>query len=299
MINYYEVLELDQTASKEMIEIKLDEQYAKWRALVTHHDPNIATQASKAIQTIEEARETLTNPLKKHSYDQSLQAHLATMGGLVDPTLVVNQPVTQPGFGMAMPRRPIVVTAPAQNVERLDAWTCKKCQKANPKGTTFCSNCGGVVGVNCPSCGALGDYSEKFCSECGKDKKAEFEKNKQFQLQELGGAIAMVEEDLALAKHDPVGFVKKRLNPGKAQGCADSVVIFIILIFLAGGIWAVSYGTTMAGVIALVIGALLLVLHITGPRRNAKKVVIQHIQTMEAQLMNMKQDFNRLRGEKY
>lgn len=298
MINYYEVLELDQTASKEMIEIKLDEQYAKWRALVTHHDPNIATQASKAIQTIEEARETLTNPLKKHSYDQSLQAHLATMGGLVDPTLVVNQPVTQPGFGMAMPRRPIVVTAPAQNVERLDAWTCKKCQKANPKGTTFCSNCGGVVGVNCPSCGALGDYSEKFCSECGKDKKAEFEKNKKFQLQGLGEAIAKVEEEISFVKQDPVGFAKNKLNVGKFGGCVIVLIVAVLILVVSFTVFLVQ-NEGYLGLLFLLPVTVGLIYAIASRNMLANQAAKRHLQSREAQLMNMKQEFDRLRAEKY
>ncbi len=298
MVNYYEILGLDFSASRDVIEARLDEQYAKWRALVTHHDSEIASQATKAIQTIEQARNVLTDPAKKQSYDRDLQAELATMGGLVDPSVIGQAPMGQPNIGMVMPRRPIMGGQQQPQVERLDAWLCSQCQRPNPKGTTFCVKCGAVVGVNCPSCGVLGDYSDKFCSECGKDKRAVFEENKAMRLKELSDNISKLESDISYAKSDPRGYAKSTSEKKSISGCGIVIIIVAIIIGIVFGIALINEGQKI-GIFPIVAPTLILGIQLLSQAKKTKKQVARQIETMEGYIRQMKDQANQIRQEKY
>ncbi len=295
MVNYYEILELDFSASRDVIEARLDEQYVKWRALVTHHDSEIASQATKAIQTIEQARNVLTDPAKKQTYDRDLQAELATMGGLVDPSVVGQESMRQPGFGMAMPRRPIMGRQQQPQVERLDAWICSKCQRPNPKGTTFCVKCGAVVGVNCPSCGVLGDYSDKFCSECGRDKKEAFEDNKAMRLKELKESITEIEKDIHFAKSEPRKFAKINCGPRKNFGGLSFIsgIIFIVGLILRNA------GQETLGIVFILVSVVIGVVRIIARINDTKTKVSNEIVVMEGQIQERKTQINQVQQEKY
>ena len=299
MVNYYEILGLDFSASIDIIETKLDEQYAKWRALVTHHDSEIVSQATKAIQTIEQARSVLTDAAKKQVYDRDLQAELATMGGVVDPIVVGQAPMGQPGFGMAIPRRPIAPAPSQPPAERLDAWICQKCQKPNPKGTTFCAKCGAIVGVNCPNCGVLGDYSDKFCSECGKDKEAVFEENKAMRLKDLSESISRVESDIDFAKNNPMEFAKKNLGHKNLSGCSLVIVVISIILLVMLSILYISNDSPFIGIFMILAAIGSVVFSLLSRENKVKKQVTQHISTMEGQIQSMKQQVIQIRQEKY
>ncbi len=299
MSNYYEILGLDSNVSIDVIEAKLDEQYAKWRALVTHHDSEIASQASKAIQTIEQARNVLTDPAKKQAYDRDLQAKLATMGGLVDPSVVGQVPMGQPNFGMVMPRRPMMGGQQKPQVERLDAWICSKCQRPNPKGTTFCVKCGAVVGVNCPSCGVLGDYSDQFCSECGKDKKAVFEENKAMRLKELNDNISKLENDISFAMSDPRGYAKSTSGKKTNSGCNVVSIVIVSGFLISVGIGFLNKDWVAPGILLILAPILILGIQFLSQANNTKKQVARQIETMEGYIRQMKDQTNQIRQEKY
>jgi curved DNA-binding protein CbpA len=139
MTNYYELLKLNSNASGAEIEERLDDQYAKWRSLVTHHDIDIVSQANQALNQLEEIRNTLMNSEKRKEYDRFLSQAQGTMAGLADPDVLIAQnPVTR----IMAPPRPSNMHFPAseqKEVERTDAWICTdpKCKKANPTGTQF------------------------------------------------------------------------------------------------------------------------------------------------------------------
>ena len=48
-----------------------------------------------------------------------------------------------------------------------DTVQCPSCQKMNPKGQKFCSECGGALSAICPSCKTSVPFGKKFCPECG------------------------------------------------------------------------------------------------------------------------------------
>lgn len=51
--NYYEILNLQPTASSADIQTAFENQYNQWRRLVTHHDPKVVNQANQALQALE------------------------------------------------------------------------------------------------------------------------------------------------------------------------------------------------------------------------------------------------------
>ena len=242
----------------------------------------------------------LTDPAKKQAYDRDLQAKLATMGGLVDPSVVGQVPMGQPNFGMVMPRRPMMGGQQQPQAERLDAWLCSQCQRPNPKGTTFCVKCGAVVGVNCPSCGVLGDYSDKFCSECGKDKRAVFEENKAMRLKELSDNISKLESDISYAKSDPRGFIKNTSGKKSASGCGIIImIVIIIIIHISLGIPLINEGEEILGIILIVAPILGLGGYLLSNANKPKKLVARQIETMEGYIRQMKDQANQIRQEKY
>lgn len=55
------------------------------------------------------------------------------------------------------------------SIERTDGTKtkCPNCGASNPKGTKFCSGCGGKLSASCPSCGKDVELGKKFCPHCG------------------------------------------------------------------------------------------------------------------------------------
>ncbi|MDD2521354.1 MAG: zinc ribbon domain-containing protein [Anaerolineaceae bacterium] len=240
MVNFYELLQVRQTASETEIEGKLDEQYQKWRGLVTHHDPSVVAQANQALQTIEEARSTLLNPATRLGYDNTLKAELATMGGLSDPNISFAQPTTQfAGFNGGMMAGAPAINIPVVNpvsIERTDAWICPSCGKPNPIGSIYCVNDGSVIGKSCPSCNTMVEASNKFCSNCGVDKEQAFQENKKGTIAMMQDRINAVRAEIQLAETNPYRYSKQ--NPsakGVASGCL-SVVLWIVIFSMVGGI---------------------------------------------------------------
>jgi len=177
MANYYEMLKVQPTATDKEIETAIDARYNQWRALVTHHDPNVVNQANQAIQLLEQIRATLTDPAKRAVYDEAIGVKGATTD-LVDPTAVMNKSrVTMPPPSpsrLPVPNPTVGATGAAGTV---NAWVCPKCSVANGIGTRFCKDCGTALGRECPNCGKTIEAIAKFCPDCGVDvAKATFEK---------------------------------------------------------------------------------------------------------------------------
>jgi len=161
------MLQVQPTATDKEIETAIDARYNQWRALVTHHDPNVVNQANQAIQLLEQIRATLTDPAKRAVYDEAIGVKGAT-AGLVDPTAVINMPhVTMPPPPRPpMPNPTVGATGAAGTV---NAWVCPKCSVANGIGTRFCRNCGTALGRECPNCEKTIEAIAKFCPDCGVD----------------------------------------------------------------------------------------------------------------------------------
>ncbi len=191
MMNYYEALKVQPTATVTEIEAALELQYNQWRRLVTHHDPTVANQANQALQTLEQIRSTLTDSTRRVAYDASLTSG-GTAGGLADPA-VADAPRTA-SFAPFAPPPPKASTSqpPASAVQRIDAWLCPKCQTANAIGTRFCKSCGQALSQDCPKCGQLIEAKIEFCPECGVNvagyrrelQQQELEQQRQLQAEE-------------------------------------------------------------------------------------------------------------------
>ena len=72
MPNYYEILQIQPDAPAPEVEAACEAQYNRWRRLVTHHDPETADKATRALRILEQIRATLTDPAKRAAYDATL-----------------------------------------------------------------------------------------------------------------------------------------------------------------------------------------------------------------------------------
>ena len=287
MINYYEVLDLEQTASLDAIQKRLDDQYAKWRALVTNHDPDVSSQATKAIQTIEIAREILTNPVKRHAYDRDLREELETVAGLMDPSQIVNQP-KQGGYSMVIPTRPITQQVVVEQPVTLNTWICSSCQSPNHKGTTYCSKCGGVVGQNCPNCNNLVEFTEKFCSSCGVNKEAHFMDVKRKKIQDIEAQISALGNAIMMGEQNPAQYAKIHGVERYKNGCLSVVII--------GGIATLGMnlfrpysdaGTVIAFILYVGLG---LLVNYGWIRSRTNKAVRERLESLKAQQKQLHND---------
>jgi ribosomal protein L40E len=159
MPTYYHLLDLETDAKTTEIEDAIDEQYHKWRRLVTHHDPDVVTQANQALQRLEKIRATLTDSQSRAIYDEGVGLN-GDVGGLGDPDALVAN--AAPHSPPASPRAKVRDKEP-----RVDVWTCSKCHTSNPVGTRYCVSCGYEVGVECPKCSHINPATATYCSQCG------------------------------------------------------------------------------------------------------------------------------------
>ena len=167
MSTYYEALKLPLTASVAEIEVTIDAQYNYWRRLVTHHDPQTVQRANQALLSLEAVRSTLTDPLKRANYDAALgRTSGTTVSGLADPQLTAS-PLPSMSPPIPSPASTTVPSHPADSSERVDAWLCPQCGKANPIKSMYCQSCGGVLGQVCQQCQTVYEAQAIFCPSCG------------------------------------------------------------------------------------------------------------------------------------
>jgi hypothetical protein len=159
MANYYGILKVQPTATIAEIQTACEDQYNQWRRLVTHHDPNIANQASQALQMLETIRTTLTDPSKRAGYDAGIG--LSHVGELADPTAILQgMPPTPPSTER--------VSETAKDLHpRVDVWLCPQCNTPSAVGMRFCKNCGQSIGEECPNCAKMVEVGAQFCPHCG------------------------------------------------------------------------------------------------------------------------------------
>ena len=158
MATYYEILEVDPSASTAEILEKYDEKFDEWQQLTTNHNPEVAEEANNNIRLLEKVRNTLIDEKAMKTYDDSLIA-----GELKDPDAEVQNnykgPLTKTNYRGQVKEYPN---------ERTNAWICTnpKCGAVNSIGSLFCKNCSTQIGIECPKCGKLVELKNKFCPNC-------------------------------------------------------------------------------------------------------------------------------------
>ena len=167
MPTYYEILNIQPTATNAEIERALDNQYNKYRRLVTHHDPNIVNQANFALQTLEKIRAILTEASKKSAYDAAIGASFGRVvtppvSGAYRPRPVLASPKFASSGTPSTPRHlpPTQSSAPRN-------WTCPTCKTPNAVNSQFCKKCGESLAFSCPTCSQLVEKNAEFCTSCG------------------------------------------------------------------------------------------------------------------------------------
>ncbi len=185
MPNYYEMLNIDHTATVQEIQVAIDEKYDQCRRLVTHHDPNMVNQANMALQSLEKIRETLLNQDRKSIYDEALGVSGNVVSGLMDPSMAGASP------SVGMPVRvgvPVPRTLPAHmptGSAPLDGWHCSKCNSISQIGSLFCKSCGSEIGQSCPKCRTSFEKTAQFCPSCGVNPQQHIEEQEKLRLETI------------------------------------------------------------------------------------------------------------------
>ena len=306
MNNYYDLLNISQEANQSEIETVLDDQYTKWRALVTHHDNNVVAQANQALNQLEEIRSTLMSPEKRRVYNNSLLANQGNVAGLADPDILLAQnPV---GHVMAPPRPRAGGSGQAAQTEmdRTDAWICTNpnCKKANPIGTQFCVKCGTRIGLGCPSCGEFVEISNKFCSSCGVNKAEYFKKNQEEQIQSLQAQLTDIRAEIQDAEADPKSYAKGKAYAIKSStkvktplGVASSLGAYLGIALIAGGSCGQEGGLIALGTLILLVS--IVVLAYASNKATRERVSQYVTNVLRPQADRLKDDITIVQNEKY
>lgn len=198
MPSYYEMLNVSTTATAIEVEAAYEQQYNRWRRLVTHHDPDMANKANQALLWLEKARSTLMDPAKREQYDAGIGLR-GPVGGIADPSAAPRPTPAAP----PRPRTGAVPQSTPAAAQRVDAWGCPKCQMPNPVGTRFCERCGETLAQECPNCASWVKAQAIFCPECGTNvpelrQQQEQERLRQeklrAQIEALQGQISQLED---------------------------------------------------------------------------------------------------------
>lgn len=292
MSTYYDLLQVEQVASQEVIEAKLDDQYTKWRSLVTHHDPKIVLQANQALKMLEEMRVVLLDPSKRKTYDASILSQQTGTAGLADPDMLLAGSAMS-GGGMGSPR-PRQKQQEESGIDRTDAWICPKCGKANVIGTQFCAKCGTRIAVECPNCRKMAELSNKFCSYCGVDKVQAFRENQTRQIKDLEDRIQMKNKELHDAETQPVQFAKGR-GVGKLNGC----LIYVIMSSLFG-VGGMIYGATESWALFFIVPILGTVGLYFFLQEKQKQDTFEYIgNVIKPEMSNLQSEIKRIQQSKY
>jgi curved DNA-binding protein CbpA len=222
MPNYYEMLKVDFSASTQEIEAAIDEQYHKWRRLITHHDPKVTNQATQALQTLEQIRATLTDPQARAHYDSKVAAEGAA--GLTDLEAGEQMHEGLPTLRPSEARSP-------EKITRLDAWECSRCNTINTVGAQFCASCGQQVGRKCPSCGHMIHMNASHCIYCGVDvtafiAKKEMEKRVRSERAQQEARLSAEQQALREAE-------ERKRSKRRKIGCMIGCGIFIMFALIA------------------------------------------------------------------
>jgi len=238
MSNYYEILELESTATQAEIKTAIDEKYAYWNSLASHHDPEMVDKASREKRQLEEIRAVLGSKAKRKKYDAGSDENI---GGLAEqtrsktsviPIRATSEPITQP-----------------RSPERLDAWVCPKCRQVNTIGQKFCCKCGGQIGEDCPQCKHLSQIVNAFCPRCGTNKAQVVAERKQEEalarIKVLQDSIASERDDIEeiqyLSRKIPFNgydkaneYMHKELwdtKPGCVQTVLSIIIVLVIFVY--------------------------------------------------------------------
>lgn len=252
MENYYQRLQVKPTASLVEVEARLDDQYSKWRELVTHHDPDVVSEANQALQVLEEMRTVLLDPARRAAYNASITTRQENIGGLADPDTVLLINRSPSGGAPIRMRDTAQADAPQPGQERTDAWVCSdpKCKRANTIGTQFCVKCGKRLSLECPKCGAMAELANQYCSFCGIDKHQQFRLLQEQAIEELEQQLANQVSMVEYAETNPMKFAnenKELVGARGRLGCVIPAVSFGYLWFVGqlfliiGGLVALEF----------------------------------------------------------
>lgn len=294
MTNYYELLKLQPTASIPEIEAAINEQYNQWRRLVTHHDPNIVTQANQAIQLLEQIRVALTDTQRRAAYDEAIGVKGA-MAGLADPQAIIqNIPasaVMTPPSQISRGNHPAQATG-GQAAPNL--WQCPKCKTENPPMSEFCFKCGTQLLRICPECdGMTSLVSTNVCGKCGYDYDVAQTR------QDLKKNIRAFSTTLNQLSNDVLNAEKSR-NWG---GCSIFLFLAAVGVAIGGGYtFFFSYyysGESLYGVLFISgIVVMAIIAFVRGGIKNKMNNTIrnsqQQIVEYEAKLLEAKQQYEQL-----
>jgi hypothetical protein len=164
MANYYDLLQIMPHASRAEVDSAYESQYDTLRRLVNHPTQGLSVQ--NKLAQLEEARQVLTDPVKRAAYDAQLGG-ASELSGLADPSAAappVMPAMAPPPVSVQLPQAPPQQAAGT----RAGIWSCPGCSLDNPPNTRFCFNCGTQLVRECPECQRNTSLvASGFCGECG------------------------------------------------------------------------------------------------------------------------------------
>jgi ribosomal protein L40E len=190
---YYDILQIPTHADTATIQAAFSSRYNEAMGLVNHHNPEIANQAQQLMRALEQARDTLTNPVARQNYDVGLNLN-GILGGLIDPTIQIETTNTTT-VNQLKPMAP-PPPKPQQNgntaysasntVENI--WACGKCGAINDPHTRHCRSCRNLLLDACPNCKQIELLTRtNNCGHCGLSLKEaqHIENNRQNLIEEI------------------------------------------------------------------------------------------------------------------
>ena len=298
MPNFYEILKIQPSASTTEVNTAVEARYNQARRLVTHHDPQIVNQANQAIILLEKIRTTLTDPIKRDSYDNGLGLK-GPVGGLADPSLPLESLATRHN-----PTPPSIKNAPPQPKEASaeDLWGCYKCGSPNPPLSMSCFKCGAPLMRECPECHEKRSLIRTgMCGNCGyKYETARQRQNIRNQMMELNGRIGSFHQAIAHELNVPINSSSNTNTPGWFIIGGSGLFVFCGL--SSGVSQLTTFMAFFFGLIGIALGVFILVManRAVQKQKNNKEEKIRelgnHIETLESQIRSLQIELLRLQN---
>lgn len=145
---YYQQLGITVSATTEEVSAA----YYRERAKLTAAGDSTNSDAAEALEALDEAFRTLSEPAARAAYDRSL--------GLtsLDTSLALIPAAPPPQSSSLINLAPRVAGAQT---------ACGNCGALNPAQSTMCFACGAQIGRPCPRCGHTIGLSQPICDRCG------------------------------------------------------------------------------------------------------------------------------------
>jgi hypothetical protein len=286
MSTYYDILQIPPQADTAAIQTAFTSRYSEVMSLVNHHDPGIANQAQQLMRALEQARDTLTNPATRQSYDAGLGLN-RVLGGLVDPTIPVKTvntaAVTQVRPMAPPPPKPqhngnttngASNTANSASNTAENIWACSKCRNINDPHTRHCRSCRNLLLDVCPNCKQIELLTRtNNCGYCGLELK-------EGQQKEAYRQYLVKQIETIWAQQDKLR--EKITKIQDATNIPGAISSLALLISVAAFIYGIKTGFFISAVVFFVFSVMGIIVECLRPIR--VKIKLKQVNNLDADI---------------